>query len=235
MVNSSIYNRLFQSKSNSQRGGAFSIKNNLLPLLREKQGFLLLVFANLIVQLGITYFFFLKTNLKNKKYLWPIIIAQIAIILIIGLIPMPSFIKWILFCIFSSIGGVLLSIIKTPTNSNIIQGAIFSALSIFTFMVFAGAGLIAFGVNLGFKFGMILFSLLLLLIIFQLVNIFFTSINGLKKIFAYAGLILFSIFVIYDTNTILQRNYYGDFITASMDYYLDIINIVMDIFTINSN
>jgi FtsH-binding integral membrane protein len=187
------------------------------------------------VQLGITYYFFLKTNLKNKKYLWPIIIAQIAIILIIGLIPMPSFMKLILFCIFSSIGGILLSIIKTPTNSNIIQGAILSALSIFIFMVFVGAGLIAFGINLGFKFGMILFSLLLLLIIFQLVNIFFTSINGLNKIFAYFGLILFSIFVIYDTNTILQRNYYGDFITASMDYYLDIINIIMDIFTINSN
>ena len=29
----------------------------------------------------------------------------------------------------------------------------------------------------------------------------------------------------YDTNSILQRNYNGDFITASLDYYLDIINI----------
>jgi FtsH-binding integral membrane protein len=187
------------------------------------------------VQLGITYYFFLKTNLKDKKYLWPIIIAQFAIILIIGFIPMPSWLKWILFCIFSSIGGVLLSIIKTPTNSNIIQGAILSALSIFVFMVFAGAALITFGINLGFKFGMILFFLLLLLIIFQLGSIFFNTIHGLKKIFAYLGLVLFSIFVIYDTNTILQRNYYGDFITASMDYYLDIINIIMDIFTINSN
>ena len=235
MVNSSIYNRLFESASTSQKGGAFSIKKNLLPLLKEKQGFLILVFANLIVQLGITYYFFLKTNLKNKKYLWPIIIAQFAIILIIGFIPMPSWLKWILFCIFSSIGGVLLSIIKTPTNSNIIQGAILSALSIFVFMVFAGAALITFGINLGFKFGMILFFLLLLLIIFQLGSIFFNTIHGLKKIFAYLGLVLFSIFVIYDTNTILQRNYYGDFITASMDYYLDIINIIMDIFTINSN
>ena len=187
------------------------------------------------MQLGITYYVFLKTNLKNKKYLWPIIIALLAIIFIIALIPMPSWLKLILFCVFSMLEGIALSLIKTPTNSNIIQGAILSALSIFIFMVFAGAALIAFGVNLGFKFGMILFSLLLLLIIFQLVNIFFTTIHGFKKIFAYAGLILFSIFVIYDTNTILQRNYYGDFITASMDYYLDIINIFMDIFTLQSN
>lgn len=235
MVNSSIYNRLFESASTSQKGGAFSIKKNLLPLLKEKQGFLILVFANLIVQLGITYYVFLKTNLKDKKYLWPIIIALFAIIFIISLVPMPSWLKWILFCVFSILEGIFLSLIKTPSNSNIIQGAILSALSIFAFMVFAGAALITFGINLGFKFGMILFSLLLLLIIFQLGSIFFNTIHGLKKIFAYAGLVLFSIFVIYDTNTMLQRNYYGDFITASMDYYLDIINIIMDIFTINSN
>ena len=46
MVNSSIYNRLFESASTSQKGGAFSVKKNLLPLLKEKQGFLILVFAN---------------------------------------------------------------------------------------------------------------------------------------------------------------------------------------------
>jgi FtsH-binding integral membrane protein len=39
------------------------------------------------------------------------------------------------------------------------------------------------------------------------------------------GLGLFSVFIVYDTNQILQKDYYGDFITASMDYYLDIINI----------
>jgi FtsH-binding integral membrane protein len=38
-------------------------------------------------------------------------------------------------------------------------------------------------------------------------------------------LLLFSVYVVYDTNSILQRNYNGDFITASLDYYLDILNI----------
>ena len=36
---------------------------------------------------------------------------------------------------------------------------------------------------------------------------------------------LFSVYIVYDTNNILQRDYGGDFITASLDYYLDIINI----------
>jgi FtsH-binding integral membrane protein len=56
-----------------------------------------------------------------------------------------------------------------------------------------------------------------------------------QKILAFISLIVFSIYVIYDTNRILQRNYYGDFITASMDYYLDILNIVLDILTLNTN
>jgi FtsH-binding integral membrane protein len=51
------------------------------------------------------------------------------------------------------------------------------------------------------------------------------AIKGLSVV----GLALFSLFVIYDTNTILQRNYYGDFITASLDYYLDIINIFLNL------
>ena len=38
-----------------------------------------------------------------------------------------------------------------------------------------------------------------------------------------------SLFIIYDTNIILQRNYEGDFITASIDYYLDILNIFISL------
>jgi len=48
------------------------------------------------------------------------------------------------------------------------------------------------------------------------------------------GLALFSVFIVYDTNQILQKDYYGDFITASMDYYLDIINIFVKLVNIMS-
>jgi FtsH-binding integral membrane protein len=47
----------------------------------------------------------------------------------------------------------------------------------------------------------------------------------LKKILVIGSLMVFSLYIMYDTNNILQRNYSGDFITASLDYYLDIINI----------
>jgi FtsH-binding integral membrane protein len=51
------------------------------------------------------------------------------------------------------------------------------------------------------------------------------NMNQTNKILSFVGIILFAMYVIYDTNTILQRNYSGDFVTASMDYYLDIINL----------
>ena len=55
------------------------------------------------------------------------------------------------------------------------------------------------------------------------------------KIISVLGLFLFSLFIIYDTNHILQREYYGDFVTASLDYYLDIINVFVDLVAFNNN
>jgi FtsH-binding integral membrane protein len=50
-----------------------------------------------------------------------------------------------------------------------------------------------------------------------------------------AGIGIFGLYVAYDTNNILKRaDYYqGDFITASMDYYLDIINLVSNMMHVN--
>ena len=49
------------------------------------------------------------------------------------------------------------------------------------------------------------------------------------------SLFLFSMYVIYDTNKLMQRNYYGDFITAALDFYLDIINIFVNLLSYNRN
>jgi len=92
-----------------------------------------------------------------------------------------------------------------------------------------GATLIMFGVKLGLQFAAFLFFALLLLIIVQLVTIFSGATTAFMKGVTIFSLILFSIYIIYDTNNILQREYYGDFITASLDYYLDILNVFIDL------
>ena len=61
------------------------------------------------------------------------------------------------------------------------------------------------------------------------------SSSGTKRYLTIFSLMLFSVYIIYDTNTILQRNYFGDFITASLDYYLDIINIFVNLLSYNNN
>ena len=234
MVNSSIYNRLYEN-SKMVGGAGAAKKTNILKLLKEKQGFLILVLSNLIVQLGITYYIFLKTDLQEyKKYQWLIIASLFIIIFIIALVPMPIWLKFILFCIFSVLEGLLLSILKTPDNKELINASILSGLSIFAFFALIGTVLISIGVNLGYRFGFMLLFMLLILIIFELVNIFIVKSSAYVKMYAYIGLFIFSLFVIYDTNRMLQRNYSGDFVTASMDYYLDILNIILDVFNINS-
>lgn len=244
MTNSSIYNRLFNSNTNNilKGGNTNTVKlDNIFNLLKAKQGFLLLVFANLIVQLGITYFVFMKSQLSNNKsnssnkYKWLIIALLFIIIFIIGLVPMPQWLKLILFCIFSVLQGIFLSSIKTPDNKSLIEGSILSGLSIFGFFVLVGGLFINFGIKLGANFGFILFIMLLLLILAELVNIFFVRSSFIYKVFSFISLLIFSLFIIYDTNKILQRNYNGDFITASLDYYMDILNVILDMFSLQSN
>jgi FtsH-binding integral membrane protein len=79
------------------------------------------------------------------------------------------------------------------------------------------------GIKLSFNFGIILFYLLFIIIIFDhLTYLFTSSYSLLLKILGIVGLLITSLYIIYDTNKILQDNYDGDFITASLNYYIDI-------------
>jgi FtsH-binding integral membrane protein len=89
--------------------------------------------------------------------------------------------------------------------------------------------LIIFGIALGNIFGLGLFVCLLLLIILQIVALFTKGYSMMHKVISVFSLCLFSLYIVYDTNTILQKNYNGDFISASLAYYLDIINIFIDL------
>jgi FtsH-binding integral membrane protein len=219
MGKSSIYNKFFGT-GNVLKGGA---KVNLLRLMYEKKEFLILVFSNLIAQLGITYYVMLKTNTDIS--IWPLFFAQLVIIFVITLVPMPEFMKFLLFCLFSYIFGLIFSGLKKTVSSDTINLAIQGAMTVFGLMLATGVALIAGGINLGYRFGAILFWSLLALIVARLVFVLGAKMNQANKILSFIGIILFAVYVVYDTNIILQRDYYGDFITASMDYYLDILNL----------
>jgi FtsH-binding integral membrane protein len=228
-------NMMTGGKRRGAKGGADS--SSFLKLLNEKKEFLLAVFANLITQLGITYYIMMNYKGDDKKtgMFWGLFVVEILIIIVLALVPMPVWLKFILFSLFSACSGIMLSFMKRMVDPKLIQMAILGTMSIFGLMFLFGAMLIMFGINLGFQFAAFLFYALLLLIIVQLVVMFSGTSSMFIKGLSVAGLVLFSLYIIYDTNHILQREYYGDFITASLDYYLDILNIFIDLVSFNSN
>jgi len=219
---SSLYNLIYNN--NLQKGG--TINKNIFKSILNNKKFLLLTFSNLILQLGITYYF-METYKEKLTFpqIFGIWIAIFTLIIIIGLIPMPMWLKFILFTIFSTLFGIILSYLKSNISEQLIQFAVLGTISIYFTMFLIGVILILFGIQLSLWVGLLLFYLLLFLILSQIISIFLGNISQTHQIYGILGVIIFSFYIIYDTNFILQRNYYGDFITASMDYYLDILNI----------
>ena len=214
-------------------------KNDIVQvfkLIYEKKGFFTLILANLLFQLYITYYVSenVKVNVEGEgekdaksydmKYIGALV-AIIVIILILALITMPSWLKFILFSLFSAAFGILLAYRKYGLDAGVIRSALVGTASIFVTMFVFGLALIMSGIQLGFMTSIVLLFALLALIIISIVQYFIAQSSLLKKLIVIATLLIFSLYIVYDTNTILQRNYDGDFITASLNYYLDLINI----------
>jgi len=211
-----------------------------------KKELFFMIFVNLIVQLGITYYIMMNNNLFNKdkdgkedknKNIWFrifLIIILFVLIFVIN-IPMPIWMRFIVFSIISTIIGVLFSNFKNVYGVDIIKAAIFSTLGIFVTLLIVGIIIVSFGVKLGLKTMLFLLGALLLLIITKIIFMFAGNYSTYVKTFAVIGLFLFACFIIYDTNVILQRDYQGDFVTASLDYYLDIINIFTNVLQLSGS
>ena len=199
-------------------------------LFLQKKNFLILTFLNLLVQCIITRYTMIKSS-KEKKSIWfkvGLFLLQLAFIFIM-LMPIPILLKFICFCIFSITFGITLASLNL--NETLIQIAFYGTMSIFGIMAGLGVLLSMLNINLGPKIGIGLFYSLLGLILLGLFNII--TGNELHKLFSILGILLFSIYILYDTNQIVQRDYKGDFIAASLDYYLDILNLLLNLFSFN--
>lgn len=225
MVNTALYNSLTRNIT----GGRASMQT-INALINSKKHLMVATFANLIAQLGITYYVMTHTRLEKQKYDKTLILKLIGlflfqVLLIVYIVsPMESWKRLLCFCLFSISCGVMLAYFKVFVSPDIIKLALFGTGAIFASMFSIGLLLILSGIELGYKWGMFLFFSLFFYILFKIFARFYTVPVSHKMIMA-VGIVIFSLYIIYDTNQILQRNYYGDFITASIDYYLDIINI----------
>jgi FtsH-binding integral membrane protein len=204
----------------------------LFKLIYEKKSFFALILITLVIQLYITYYvsenFDIEKDEDTKTFNPKLITAYITafiIILILALITMPPELKFILFSLFSCAFGIILGYRKSLYDPNTIKTAYIGTISIFVSMFTFGVALIASNIRLGYMFGLAMFFALLFLLIISIVQFFIIQSSFLYKILVICSLMLFSVYIVYDTNSILQRDYGGDFISASLAYYLDIINI----------
>jgi len=192
--------------------------------MEKKEEFMLLVFSNLIFQIGVTFYFMEKTSITfNIFEKFAVYALLIGLLLIIVIIPLHSIIKFIFFTIFSILMGIVLSFLKKIVNHEFLKRTIIILASFFIVFFLIGFVILLLGIKLSFHFGIILFYILLTIIIFDHLSYLFTSSSSIYvKIVGIIGVIISSLYIIYDTNQILQKDYNGDFITASLNYYIDI-------------
>lgn len=235
MAYSSLYHTLF---SKNKVGGQKRNINDIIKLFNEKKEFLLKIFSNLIFQLLVTYIVAMKAQgydiSKVRMSFWVFIIPSFVLIFLMVIIHNPV-IKFILFTMFSILFGLMLSHRFMISSPEIIKTALVGTLSIFVTMFLFTVFLLMMGIELNETFGLFLLMGLIIMIIVLIVSHFMKNYSKYYKIFSGILLFLFSLYIIFDTTNILIRNTYnGDFITASLDYYLDIINIFVNLLNLNN-
>jgi FtsH-binding integral membrane protein len=223
----------------------------LSKLVKGRERFLLSVYAILVVQLVVT--FALVRSFQNspkiveatKRYSLLFGLASIGVVLIMGF-RFPPMIKFLLFTILSAIIALFLTAVTSRVSSEIVNQALASTVGIFVALSVFALMLSSFGIHLGWM-GVYLFAALIGLIVVSVVFILYNMFNkpttdeerssnkGFHKILVVVGMVLFSLFVVYDTNMVLQRNYAGGPIEAAEDFYLTFINLFTRTLYLESN
>lgn len=216
-------------------------------LLRQKKDLMGCIFLTLIFQLVLSVATMkldqdknlLGNFMKTNKY-----ISQIGLIIsffaiFYGIFKTKSFLtKQLLFGLLSIIMGLILSsMIHIINDPKIVESAAISTIINFGLMFLLGLVIVYFGYDLSWL-GILLFIGLFILIVVQVIGMFSPQSDETHKMIAYASVVIFSLYILYDTNKILlkyQNKSKSDCILGAIDYYLDIINLFEDYLSIGSS
>lgn len=206
--------------------------SKLFKLISEKKIFIALIFLNLLLQHYISYYVSANINLdtpKEKeeapnKYNTTIVSAYILatlFVLLLIFVPMSIVVKFIIFSLFSVAFGIIYASLKHKFDPGFVQGSAVGTVIVFVFMILFGLALIRSGIQLTNKVAFGIFYALVLLIIVGVVQYFMYNYLVITKLLLIVLAFLFALYIVHTTNNILLRDYEGDFITASFDYYID--------------
>ena len=178
--------------------------------------FILKVFLNLLFQTMVMYI----AAKKSTQLIGPPInhrdialyLIKTMLLILIAFVPMPIVPKFILLTLFSALVG---SAIRSRPG---LEDALKETTYIFALMVLMGVVSLQLGIDLR-PMGIFLFISLLVILVIRLLDF-------RRKDFVKILSVVVAMFVVYDTNNILQRNYEGDFIDATLDYFQDFSSIL---------
>ena len=219
---------------------------NFSTLLRKKKDLMTCIFITLIFQIIVSILTMkydqdknIIGNLSLNNHLISVGIFILPILVLIAIMYSKSFLtKQILFGLFSILFGLILSqSIHLINDPKLVESAAYATLINFVLMFIFGLIIVYLNYDLSWLSG-ILFVGLLLLITVQFIGFFSEHSDQYYKNISYITVILFSLYILYDTNRILlkfQNKSKSDCINGAMEYYLDILNLFTNYLNIDKN
>ena len=214
-------------------------------LLRSKKELMLCIFLTLMLQLSIsiaTMKFDQERQILSDYNPFVVLIFSIIIFLLITYKltdpKIPFIVKQVLFVVVSVFFGLLLSKLTHFVDQEVVEAATVSTLVNFGVMLLVGLVIVYFKYDLGWM-GIFLFIALLSVIITR-IFLLFTDKEQREKSNYYLSrfvVLLFSLYILYDTNNILLKYKNKDnthCVMGALSYYLDIINLFTEYLRINS-
>ena len=204
--------------------------STFLELLKSKKNFFFLVYSALIFQLLVTItivYEFRKHPILSQMYeraFWVYVIGIIICLLLILFIKMPRWVKILVCLVMTAFIGALLHSLSFYLSQEVVSRALLGSLSIFISMTVLALIILFFQYDISW-IGIYLVAILIALIISSLL-VYNESVPYIvSRFFIIIGLIIFSIMIVFNTNVMMSKGFTGDFIDASLDFYLSIVNI----------
>ena len=218
--------------------------SNFTSLLRSKKKLMTCIFLTLILQIVIsiiTIKYDEQNNLVGELTIGKsigILVTCIALIFMMSSSKISFTTKQILFIILSIINGLLLSsTIQRINDREVVETAALSTLINFLLMLAFGMIIVYAGYDLSWL-GVYLFIGLIIGITVLIVTTFAPQSKEINKKISIGIVILFSLFIVYDTNNILLKfgnTNKSDCIQGALTYYLDILNLFSNYLRIDNN
>lgn len=159
-----------------------------------------------------------------REYYWGFVLLEFALIFGIGFARAKPGLNLLMLFAFALVSGLTMSVLVSHFISAGAGGVVANAF-ILTTVAFGGLSMFAMNTERDFTtMGKMLFITLIVIVVAGLLNVFWLHSPWMQVGIASISAILFSAFILYDTQNIIQGNY-GHPVDGALALYLDFINL----------